>query len=73
VDEDTCTVAVTFTPTAASQYNGTLTIAFTDPTIPDAVVTLTGKGKDSGGGGGGGGGGGCFISSTAFPSYLTDH
>ena len=80
-----CHVAVTFTPQAAQDYQASLTIRFSDSSIPDAIVQLQGRGiaePDNGGGNGdgggdtgdagdtGGGGGGCFIATAAFGSYL---
>ncbi len=66
-----CTISMVFTPAAAEDYNATLTIAFADPGLSDAIITLTGRGTaEPNGGGGGGGGGGCFIATAAYGSYL---
>jgi len=69
---ETCTLSVAFTPAAAEDYDTTLTISFTDPALPAAVISLSGRGTAEPSGGGGGGGGGCFIATAAFGSYLDD-
>jgi len=47
VSRDACTVTVTFTPKTSGEHTGTLTIDFTDPAVPDAAVTLTGKAPEA--------------------------
>jgi len=68
-----CTVSIIFTPSADDTYNATLTIDFADPDLPDGIISLTGKGQETGGGGDGGGGGGCFIATAAYGSYMEPH
>ena len=68
---DTCTITVTFTPTAAQAYSGNLTVM---PTSGTAVtVALAGKGVTPGGGGGGSGGGGSFALSGPTTPVLASH
>lgn len=62
-----CTVTITFTPSSTDSYSAALNINFKDPEIPDAIVTLTGKGKSTDGDDDGGF---CFIATAAYGSYM---